>query len=220
MLKLITNKNIELMELKNGAVISIPNGTELEILNNKDNRILEFKYKGYSFKELITNSFHGLELIETEEPTRAELIQLKGNLNQILDTNILNIEAIQKAEELEQLNIDNKIKLNSNLIEIFELLTLIKSDVEMTIKRAIKEAIKQKKEAFEKFIERQNYFTDNDRLENVDAIFYDKGIYLKFTGTRNNLNVFINNDFKVIRKPVKALELKRIFVNNLNIEIN
>jgi len=159
-----------------------------------------------------------LKIADTSHDNK--LKELKKELNNILDTNIINHRAIAQAEELEQLNLNNKIKLNADLVEIFELLELIKADTDIKVKRAINSAIHQKSEAFKKFIQRQNYFTSNDRLEMLDAIIFDKGIYLKFLGTRNNLNIFVDNDFRVIRKPVKAIELEKYFYNNLHIKIN
>lgn len=173
---------------------------------------------GGAIQEVLTTLINIAGMEDT--PQAEELKQLKNDLNNILDTNIINNRAIARAEELEQLNLNNKIKLNADLIEIFELLELLKVDTDIKIKRAINSAIHQKADAFKKFIIRENYLTSNDRLEMLDAVIYDKGIYLKFLGTRNKLNVFVDNDFKVIRKPVKALELEKYFYNNLHIAIN
>ena len=156
--------------------------------------------------------------------------RLKNELNKILDTGIINYAAIQRAKELQEKNNNNKIKLNGQLIEIFELLTLIEVDqptdpstdpstIENKIKKAIYKAIEQKKEQFIKYIDRQVYFTNHDRLEMVEVFIYDKGIYLNFLGFRNNLNIFIDNNFKVIRKPKKLIQLERYFYNNLYIDV-
>ena len=85
MKKLRTNKDVELMELKNGESVFIPCGTTLEILSNKDNRIVKFKYKGYTFKELIVNEYNGLELIDDKEISKNDLKNELLNINSYND---------------------------------------------------------------------------------------------------------------------------------------
>lgn len=74
MKKILTSKDVELVEIRNGQSVFIPKGEQLEILANKEDRIITFKYKGYVFKELIVNKYHGLELIEDNEPTMERLV--------------------------------------------------------------------------------------------------------------------------------------------------
>ena len=151
---------------------------------------------------------------------------LKMDLIKILDEGIQNKKAIERAEKLEELNNQNKLALNADLIEIFELLTLVKAgeleeleSLEERAMKAIYKAIEQKKEAFEKYIYRKNYLVDEDRIDKADVVLFDSGIYLQFYSCRNELSVFVNNAGKVIRKPRKAIELERIFLNNLNISV-
>ena len=148
--------------------------------------------------------------------------QLKQDLINILDNGAENKEAIKKALELEELNNKGQIKLNAELIEIFELLALIEAGepVENKVLKAINQAMEQKKESFINFIERLNYFNDEDEISKVEAVIYDKGIYLQFESTRNNLNIFVNKLGQVIRKPVKVYEIEKVYLNRLKLKVN
>lgn len=148
------------------------------------------------------------------------MIKLINNLNEILE-GAKNPQAIKQAKELEQKHMNNEIAITGEMREVFELLALIEAEEtdKDKIVKAVKQAIPQKKEAFDKYIERQNYFTSETLLHTVEAEFYDKGIYLRFEGTRNNLNVFVDNAGKVIRKPVKANLIKKVYENNLGIRV-
>lgn len=81
MKKIITTKKVELMELKDGASIEIPQGIELEITRNVDDRIVEFSYNGYNFKELVVNEHNGLELVELKglEAIKQDITDLRGS---------------------------------------------------------------------------------------------------------------------------------------------
>ena len=158
---------------------------------------------------------------------------LKQRLINIIDSGATDKGAIKEAKKLEALNNSNKIKLNSDLIEIFELLALIEAgepagrnyenmsreELEQISLKALKMAIEQKKESFINFIDRMKYFTDEDSIYKYNVEFYDKGIYLKLDTTRSKLNVFVDLNNKVIRKPVKAKLLREIFINNQNIKV-
>ena len=148
--------------------------------------------------------------------------QLKQDLINILDNGAENKEAIKKALELEELNNKGQIKLNAELIEIFELLALIEAGepAENKVLKAISQAMEQKKESFINFIERLNYFNDEDEISKVEAVIYDKGIYLQFESTRNNLNIFVNKLGQVIRKPVKVYEIEKVYLNRLKLKVN
>lgn len=108
MKKLRTNKDVELMELKNGASIFIPKGEQLEILSNKDNRIIEFKYKGYIFKELIINEYNGLELIDEVEELRDilknELLEINNyyDLKKCMSLNEFDLSEIREYGDKEE----------------------------------------------------------------------------------------------------------------------
>lgn len=62
-------------------------------------------------------------------------------------------------------------------------------------------AEEQKEKQFKNFRYRQNNFTSDSSISNVDVEFYDEGIYLIISGIRCKLKTFINNEGKVIRKP-------------------
>lgn len=138
--------------------------------------------------------------------------EIKMELEKMLDIEgYKNLQVVQMAKELEVRQYNNEMAMNKDLMEIFEFLALIESEtnLEEKVMVALYQAMEQKKQAFDNFAIRKQYFTDDTSIDRLDAEIYNNGIYLKLDGCRCGLNVFVDRLGNVIRKPRKAILLKK-----------
>lgn len=68
----------------------------------------------------------------------------------------------------------------------------------------------KKTEGFRKFTYRVFCYTSDSEAYRTKILLTDKGVYVMFDGCRSNYRIFVDTNFKVIRKPkkIKGIEIK------------
>lgn len=84
----------------------------------------------------------------------------------------------------------------------------LKTTEERNVAEIVEIMMLEKEQQFEKFLERISLLT-SDMMWQGCVSFYNKGIYIEFSGTRSALNGFFDNQYNLIRKPRKLGEIRK-----------
>ncbi len=80
-------------------------------------------------------------------------------------------------------------------------------------------AVKAKKDAFDKFLDRTVYFT-SDRMYTGSMFVSDKGVYFSLTGTRSRFTAFVTYEGAVVRKPKNIVFSREHEIKGIGYELD